>query len=126
MADTSELRAAVIEKQELILNRLTALSYEEIMQLMASLSSLINNLDKVQAEEEMQCNKILVGEMEKDTRATFSKADAILKTTDAYLSYKNILSLKQCAVRGLGLARLHAQHLLQTKVEDKDEPHSSL
>lgn len=89
---------------------------------MASLSSLITNLDKVQAEEEAQCNKILVGEMERDARATFSKADAILKTTDAYLSYKNILSLKQCAVRGLGLARLHAQHLLQTKVEVGADP----
>lgn len=121
IADTSKLRAAVIEKQELILNRLTSLSYEEVMQLMASLSAIISNLDKVQSEEEVQCNRLLVGEMEKDARTTFSKAEAILKTTDAYLSYKNILSLKQCAVRGLGLARLHVQHLLQIKVEDDAE-----
>ena len=117
MADTSKLRAAVIEKQELILNRLTTLTYEEVMQLMASLSSLITNLDKVQAEEEVQCNRLLVSEMEKDSRTTFSKAEAILKTTDIYLSYKNILSLKQCASRGANLARLHVHHLLKSKVD---------
>ncbi len=120
MADISKLRAAVIEKQEVILNRLTTLSYEEVMQLMASLSSLITNLDKVQAEEEIQCNRIIVGEMEKDTRTTFSKAEAILKSTDTYLSYKNILSLKQCASRGLTLARLHAQHLLESRITEHE------
>ncbi len=116
MADISKLRAAVIEKQEVILNRLTTLSYEEVMQLMASLSSLITNLDKVQAEEEVQCNRIVVGEMEKDARTTFSKAEAILKTTDTYLVYKNIMSLKQCASRALTLARLHVQHLLGSRI----------
>ena len=121
MADISKLRAAVIEKQELILNRLTTLSYEEVMQLMASLSSLITNLDKVQAEEEVQCNRIVVGEMEKDARTTFSKADALLKTTDTYLSYKNIMSLKQCASRALALARIHVQHLLELKVGGEHE-----
>ncbi len=122
MADISKLRAAVIEKQELILNKLTTLTYEEVMQLMASLSSLITNLDKVQAEEESQCNKLLVGEMERDSRATFSKAEAILKSSDAYLAYKNIMSLKQCASRGLNLARIHTQYLLKSKAaEEMDE-----
>ena len=85
---------------------------------MASLSSIITNLDKVQVEEEIQCNKFLVGEMERDSKATFSKAEAFLKTTDAYMSYKNIMSLKQCATRGMNLAKLHAQHLLNSRIED--------
>ncbi len=121
MADPLKLRAAVIEKQELILNRLTALTYEDVMQLMASLSSIISNLDQAQAAEEVHCNRILVAEMEKDTQTTFSKAEALLKTTDTYLSYKNTLSLKQCASRGLNLARLHAQYLLRTKTVDPTE-----
>jgi hypothetical protein len=120
MADISKLRAAVIEKQEVILNRLTTLSYEEVMQLMASLSSLITNLDKVQAEEEILCNRIVVGEMEKDSRTTFSKAEAILKSTDTYMAYKSILSLKQCVSRGLSLAKLHAQYLLGTKYSEHE------
>lgn len=118
MVDISKLWAAVIEKQELILNKLTILTYDEVMHLMASLSSIINNLDKVQAEEEAQCNKILIGEMERDTRTTFSKTEAILKCSDAYVSYKNILSLKQCASRGLNLARFHTQYLLKSRVTD--------
>ena len=68
MTDIAKLRSAVIEKQELILNRLATLTYEEVMHLMASLSSIITNLDKVQAEEECQCNRHLVAEMEKDAR----------------------------------------------------------
>ena len=105
--DISKLRVAVIEKQELILNKLTTLTYQEVMHLMASLSSLISNLE-VQAEEEIRCNKILVGEMERDARTTFSKSEAILKCSDTYLTYKNIMSLKQCSSRGLDLARVHA------------------
>ncbi len=125
MADLSKLRAAVIEKQDLILNKLTSLSYEEVMQLMASLSSLITNLDKVQAEEEVRCNKLIAGEMERDPRTTFSKAESILKTTEIYLAYKNVMSLKQCTVRGLNLARLHTQYLLKFKVID-EVPESEL
>lgn len=117
MADISKLRAVVIEKQEVILNKLTSLSYEEVMPLMASLSSIITNLDKAQIEEEILCNKIIISEMEGDTRTTFSKAEAILKTSDTYLSYKSIISLKQFAVRGLNLARLHTQHLLKLKTD---------
>jgi hypothetical protein len=98
MADLSSLRAAVIEKQDLILNKLPSISYEEVMKLMASLSSLISNLDKIHAEEEVRCNKIIVSEMANDQRTTFSKAEAVLKTSEVYLSYKNIMSLKQCAV----------------------------
>ena len=123
MADISKLRTVVIEKQELILNRLTLLSYEEVMQLMASLSSIITNLDKVQAEEEVQCNRLLVNELDKDSRTSFSKAEAILKCSDTYLSYKNIVSLKKCASRGLNLTRLHTQYLLKSKIVDEaDSP----
>jgi len=110
------LRTAVIEKQDLILNKLTTLSYEDVMHLMASLSSIITNLDKIQADEELHCNKILVSEMERDSRTTFSKTEAILKSTDTHLSYKNVMSLKQCASRGLGLARLHAECLVGRKM----------
>ena len=114
MADVSKLRSAVIEKQELILNKLTAMTYVEVMQLMASLSAIISNLDKVQFEEEGQCNRLLVAEMNKDARTTFSKADAVLKSSDAYQSYKSIMNLKQCAARGMNLARLHVLYLLKS------------
>lgn len=127
MADISKLRAAVIEKQELILNKLTALSYEEVMHLMASLSAIITNLDIVQAEEEVRCNRLVVSEMERDSRTTFSKAEAVLKSSDTHLAYKNIMSLKQCAVRGLGLARLHAQYLLNSRLDkEMDGPGEEL
>jgi hypothetical protein len=112
VVDISKLKSAVIEKQELILNRLTTLTYEEVMHLMASLSAIISNLDKFQAEEEIHCNRLLVSTMDKDAKITFSKAEAVLKCSDIYLSYKNFMSLKQCASRGLNLARLHVQYLL--------------
>lgn len=116
MADIGKLRTAVIEKQDLILHKLTSLSYDEVMHLMASLSAIITNLDNIQAEAEAQCNKLIVTEMERDSRITFSKAEAVLKSSDIHLSYKNIMSLKQCAARGLSLARIHAQHLLNSRV----------
>ena len=126
MADISKLRAAVVEKQDVIVNKLTALSYEEVMHLMASLSSITTNLDKAQAEEEVLCNKLIVSELERDSRTTFSKAEAILKSSDLHLSYKNIMSLKQCASRGIGLARLHAHYLLKSRLDGEIEPNETL
>ncbi len=116
MADISKLHTAVIEKQKLILNKLTTLSYKDVMHLTASLSSIITNLDNVQAEEEVLCNRLIVNEIERDSMATFSKAEAILKASDSHHADKNILSL-QCASRGLSLARLHAHHLLNSRID---------
>jgi hypothetical protein len=120
MSDISKIKSAVIEKQDIILNRLNDLSYDESMKLLASLSSLITNIDRLQAEEENRCNKLIVQHMTEDPRATFSKAEAVLKASELYVSYKNILSLKQCTARGLGIVKLHLHHLLRTK-PDGDE-----
>lgn len=124
MAELSNLRSAVIEKQEIILNKLTSLSFEEVMHLMASLSSLITNLDKIQAEEEMHCNRIIVREMEKDQRTTFSKAEAILKASETYQSYKNVMGLKQFAIRGLTFTKMQAQYILKSNHENDTENES--
>jgi len=47
MADFSELRVAVIEKQDIILHKLTELPYRELIQLVASLSAIIGNLENM-------------------------------------------------------------------------------
>lgn len=47
MVEFSELKAAVIEKQEIILHKLPKLSYKELMQLAASLSAIISNLENM-------------------------------------------------------------------------------
>lgn len=121
MADLSKFRAAVIEKQEIILNRLTKLTYEEVMQLMASLTALISNLDKILAEEDVLCNRLMVAEMERDPRSTFSRAESIMKASETYLSYKHAMNLKQCAARGLSLAKIHTQYVLNSKVEQESD-----
>lgn len=118
MTDFAKIRTAVIEKQEVILNKLTDLPYNDIIKLLASLSSIITNLDRLQAEEESQCNKMIVQHMAQDQRATFSKAEAVLKASDVYMTYKNILSLKQCTSRGLSIVKLHLQCSLKTHIDD--------
>ena len=117
MIDISKITLAVIEKQETILNRLTDLSYNDTLKLMASLSSLIINLDRLQTEEESNCNKLILQTMKEDRRTSLSKAEVVMKSSDTYLSYKNILSLKQCTSRGIGIVRLHIHFLLKSKIE---------
>ena len=124
MADISKIRAVVIEKHEMVLNQLTKLSHEDLIKLLASFSSIIANLDKAQAEDEAQCNKLIISEMERDPRATFSKAEAILKASDIYLTYKNTLSLKQFASRDLNIAKMHMQYLLKSKIDTDEESES--
>ena len=121
MIDISKITQAVIEKQELILNKLIELSYNESLKLMASLSSLLTNLDRLQTEEDSQCNKLILQAMREDPRMTFAKAETIMKSSETYLSYKNILSLKQCTSRGIGIVRLHLQFLLKSKIEEELE-----
>lgn len=76
MADLPKLRQAVIEKQELVL-KLTKLSYEETVQLIASLSSIITNLDRAYLEAEVKCNSQMVQQMEHDPRCTIQKQKPI-------------------------------------------------
>lgn len=113
MADFQKLRQALIEKQEIIL-KLTSLNYQEAMQLIASLSSLITNLDRAYLEAEVKCNHQMVQQMEHDPRCTISKAEIYLKATEPYQVYKDLLSLKQCAARGLSLAKVHLQYLTKS------------
>ncbi len=47
MVDLSELKTAVIEKQDIILHKLTELSYKDLMKLAASVSSIISNLENM-------------------------------------------------------------------------------
>ncbi|MDH4466831.1 MAG: hypothetical protein QE271_02130 [Bacteriovoracaceae bacterium] len=125
VSQISKLRSAVIQKQEIILNKLTQLPYQEVMKLLASLSSLVINLDMALIEVENKCNKFLVSELERDPRATFSKGEAALKSSEIYMTYRNILSLKQCASRGLGFARMHAQYLLKLKTHNEESEANS-
>ncbi len=59
MVEFSELKAAVIEKQDIILHKLPKLSYKELMQLAASLSAIISNLENMYTKSEYLCNKII-------------------------------------------------------------------
>jgi hypothetical protein len=119
--EISKITLAVIEKQEIILNKLTDLSYNESIKLMASLSSLLTNIDWLQVEGESQCNRLLFQTMKDDPRTTVSKAESMMKSSDVYRSYKKILSLKQCTSRGLGIVRFHLHYLLKSKVETDSE-----
>lgn len=121
MVDTAKIRAAVIEKHEVVLNQLAQLPYDDVIKLIASLSFIIDNLDRAQEDGEFECNKIIVSEMGKDPGVTFFRAEAILETSEAYLSYKSTMSLKQLAVRDLNIARLHMQYLLKSRMEGDGE-----
>ncbi len=110
MADFSELKVAVIEKQGIILNKLTELSYRELIQLVASLSAIISNLENMYTESEILCNKIISEQMLYDHRTTFAKAESIMKSSEVYVKSKNIANLKQCALRAISLAKIHLQY----------------
>ena len=120
MTDILKFKSVLIEKQELILNRLTLLDSKELMHLVASLSSLISNLDLAQAEEEIRCNRVIVSEM-KLHRTSFARAESVLKSSDTYFAYKNVLNLKQCAVRSYNLAKMQAQYVLSLAKANMDE-----
>ena len=110
MVDLSELKTAVIEKQDIILHKLTELSYKELMQLSASLSAIISNLENMYTRSENLCNKIISEQMLHDHKTTFSKAESIMKSSEIYLKSKNILNLKQCASRAMSLIKIHLQY----------------
>ena len=120
MKNLSILQTEVIEKQELVVNKLTTLSYVEVIQLMARLSLLISDLDKIQIEHEIQCNKFIVRKMEQETKGVYSKAEAMMKASDLYWDYKNTLSAKQSAVSALHTAKIHIQYLLRSKMVDEN------
>ena len=60
MANIVKIREVVIEKQEVVLNKLIELNHNDLIKLMASISALIADIDRAQVEEEMRCNKIIV------------------------------------------------------------------
>jgi len=45
-----------------------------------------------------------------DNRATFAKAEAIMKSSEDYVKSRNIANLKQCASRAINLAKIHLQY----------------
>lgn len=110
MVEFSELKAAVIEKQDIVLHKLTELSYKDLMQLAASLSAIISNLKNIYIKSEHLCNKIISEHMLNDHRATFSKAESIMKSSEIYVKSKNIANLKQYSSRAMSLIKIHLQY----------------
>lgn len=121
--DLSKFSNALIEKQEIILNQLTELPYEELIKLMASISAIISNLEKLQTTEDIKCNKIIAEQFLNDPRASFAKAEALMKSSEAYAKYKNIANLKQCALRELQIVRIQVQYHLKSRVSDEQIPY---
>lgn len=116
MADFDELKAAVIEKQDIVLNKLTELSYKELIQLVASLSAIVGNLENMYAISEHLCNKIIAEQMIQDYRTSFAKAEAVMKSSENYVKSKNIVNLKQCALRAINLAKIHLQYFIKENI----------
>jgi hypothetical protein len=121
MADLDELKNAIIEKQNIILNKLTELPYKESMRLLASLLAIVSNLENMQTQSEIVCNRIISDLMMADHRTSFSKAETIMKSSDTYLKHKKISNLKQCASRESSLIKIHLQYLLKEKIQVDDE-----
>lgn len=122
MVDLSELKTAVLEKQDIILHKLTELSYKDLMKLAASVSSIISNLENMYTRNEYLCHKIISEQMLHDPRITFAKAESIMKSSEIYLKTKNILNLKQCASRTMSLIKIHLQYyFLKEKIESDHE-----
>ena len=80
MVNLSKLNDAIIEKQEIILNHLTELSHKELIKMMASISAIISNLEKMQTQEDVKCCKIIAEQFLNDSRASFAKAEALMKS----------------------------------------------
>jgi hypothetical protein len=117
VVDLSRLSSAIIEKQGVILNNLVNLSHEELMKMMVSLSAIISNLEKLQTQEDIKCNKIMAIEFSNDSRASFSKVEVLMKASDTYLEYKNVMNLKQCALRELSLVKIQVQYYLKSEID---------
>lgn len=122
MTDLLKFSDAIIEKQEIILNSLTDLPYKELVKMMASLSAIISNLDKIQTTEEIKCNKIIADQFSNDPRASFAKVEALMKSSETYAAYKNTLNLKQSAMRELQIVRIQVQYHLKITLDNEPSP----
>ena len=71
----------------------------------------------MQTQSEIICHRIISDFMVAEHRASFSKAESIMKSSEPYLKYKKIVNLKQCATREMSLIKLHLQYLLKEKIE---------
>ena len=120
MTDLSTFSKAIIEKQNVILNNITDLSYNELIKMMASISAIISNLEKLQTNEDIKCNKIVSDQFLNDPKAAFAKAEAFMKSSDCYLAYKNILNLKQCATRILQILKIQIQFFLKSNINEEE------
>jgi len=107
MRDFEKIHAAAVEKQNIIANEMHELNYDALINLLANTSALIFKIDKILAEEESNCHKIVTHTMSLDTRATFSKAEAMMKSSPQYIEYKKIMGLKQLTTRGFNILKAH-------------------
>lgn len=120
MSELTAIKTSLFEKQDLIATRLNLLNYNELLALVSSLSSLISKLDFLQADEEIRCNRVLIQEMNSNPRGTLGKAEAILRSSETYRSFKYINNLKNLAIRSFHLSKQHATYLLKL-AESGDE-----
>lgn len=120
MVNIEQLKDAIREKQQIISNNLAELSYKELLKLVSNINGIIGNLENLHTKNEVLCNKIIADHMEADSRASFSKVEAIMKSSSAYIEYKKVANLKQCASREVALVKMHLQYVLSSGVEEKD------
>ncbi|MFK7828128.1 MAG: hypothetical protein AB8G05_28520 [Oligoflexales bacterium] len=113
MVSIEELRSAVIEKQSMILEKLPSLAYDETLRLAASISAIISNLESLQGFEELKYHTLISEQLSNDPKASFAKVEAIMKSSNSYVSYRNVVNLKQCALRMQNLAKIHLEYILK-------------
>lgn len=121
MANIDELRSAVIEKQSIILEKLPNLAYQDSLRLAASISAIISNLETLQGYEELKYHTLVSEQLSNDPKASFAKVEAIMKSSNSYVSYRNVVNLKQCALRMQNLAKVHLQYLLNNSKPDVEQ-----
>lgn len=115
-----QLKDTVREKQQLIANNLINYSYEELIKLISSLHVIISELEHMYARSDVLCNRIIADHMEADSRASFSKVEAIMKSSYTYIEHRTIVNLKQCASREVSLVKIHLRYVLRES-EKEDE-----
>ena len=87
----------------------------------ASISAIISNLETLQGYEELKYHTLVSEQLSNDPKASFAKVEAIMKSSNSYVSYRNVVNLEQCALRMQNLAKVHLQYLLNNSKPDVEQ-----
>lgn len=104
MNEVENLSKLITEKQDMV-KHLHELTYNDLLNLLTSLSDYIFQLEAFLIKGESVCNQIILRSMAADSRTSFAKADAIMKSSAHYLEHRRVQRMKQLVTRNFNIVR---------------------